>query len=325
MGRIPKLEKIKLIETKTQSIDGSQNSSDSGYFNNSIGENNDKKSPGLTSNTEEFDTDISDEDSDSDNDDFSHLDEIEEVRKSIDNQLILSNDQPRNSFDLTSYFTHLSDRNENFDYFFKYQPIFSEPATLVPQTSFTSLFMDSENINFVFLISMIRDKVYHLYVNFTKCLEKNLEIYKMLTDKNIKIFSGSDASKEEAWSCYLTNIQHHIKSYIKFSKELPGLNYLTIRDFNAILNDNLPILFGLKITKLYTDKEGYFMMGDIQLTRKWLTKFFGKTMCECIFEFHRQIKNLKLTDQELALLFPFILTSLGINSFFFFKTLLLKK
>jgi hypothetical protein len=70
----------------------------------------------------------------------------------------------------------------------------------------------------------------------------------------------------------------------------------------------MTMTYGVKITKFYTDDECYFMIGNIQLTKRWLTKFFGARFREFIFEFHRKIRNLKLNTREIALLFPFILT-----------------
>lgn len=244
---------------------------------------------------------------DEEDNDYRHLDEINSLQERLETHLTLYLQQPTN-VDYQYLLNENINNTHSFDYFFNYQPVFFQPKSIVPKTSFTDLFINTENLNLLFQISMIRDKVYHLYLELTDPLQKDLNRAQHLIRNKITKFDGDDATKEEAWFNFMKTLTVHSQALIMMAKELPGFNNLCLKDFNSIIKENITMTFGIKITKFYTEDECYFMIGDIQMTKRWLSKFFGVRFKDFIFEFHRKIRNLKLNNREIALLFPFILT-----------------
>lgn len=253
-------------------------------------------------------------------DNFKHLDEIETIRENLKSQLILHH-KYINDFEL---FEIDAQTLQSFDMklLFKSQPKFLQTNSLIPKTFFTELFLNSENESFLYLLSFIRDKVYQMYIEFVKPLENNIEYAKDLVKNNVKLFSGHDSSKEEVWRCYFNNISNFAKMYVFFAKELPGFNKICTEDFSKILNDCLPVIYGIRSTKLFHDGESYLLADHVQLTKKWIVELVGEANTDIIFSFHTKLNSLNLTNQELALLIPFVLTSPGkfftyfINFFF---------
>ena len=200
---------------------------------------------------------------------------------------------------------------KSFDILTQFEPNLFQRSNIIPKTFFTELFVNTENESIIFLLSLIRDKSYQLYIDFTKPLESNLKIAKEIAQSNTKIFPGHDCCIDEVWKSYTNELSSHIKAYVLYARELPGFNKMDVDDFSAILNDSIPPIFGLKITKFFIDDECYLLIDHIQLSRKWMNLLIGKNVSDIIFEFHNKLHSLNITNQELALIFPYVLTSAG--------------
>lgn len=186
-----------------------------------------------------------------------------------------------------------------------------ESSTIITNMPFNDLFL-TESDNILLLLTLIRDKVHQLYIELTKPNEMYIERAKELIKNNIKIFEGHDAPEKEVYDAYMEDMQNHAQIFVSFVKNLPGFNNICQKDLTSIINGNLPNLLGFKITKLYINGESYFCMkNNLQLTRDWHIRLFGEAHSNAIFEFHNKLSSLKLTNQEMSLLIPFILTSIG--------------
>ncbi len=53
------------------------------------------------------------------------------------------------------------------------------------------------------------------------------------------------------------------------------------------------------------------MPNDIQYSRSWITKLVGKAYADFMIDFGNKFNSLSLTDNEFALLIPFVLTAIG--------------
>ena len=100
--------------------------------------------------------------------------------------------------------------------------------------------------------------------------------------------------------------------FISYARDIPGFESICQHDFLAIIKDNMPVLFGFRITKLFINDECYLLSDKILFNKMRLKQFFCDDVCSYLFEFHKSLNSLSLTNKEFALLIPLVLTSLGI-------------
>jgi hypothetical protein len=186
-----------------------------------------------------------------------------------------------------------------------------KPKDVIPKTYFTDSYINSSNENFLVLLAIIRDKCYQLYNQFTKSNQKLYERAKELIKNKVTEFEGRNARKEDVYAKFLNQMTIHVKEYLLYTQDLPGFNKIAVEDLNAIHKENVAAMFTLKFHKLHINGECYFMADDIQITRKWSEEIAGVKASDFVFEFHQKLSDLKLTDQEMSLIFPFIITSTG--------------
>ena len=254
--------------------------------------------------------------------------EVETVRKNIENHLKIFEHRKTNKRCLKEREKYIKE-NYDLDFFFKSQLKLYQSSLIITEKSYHDLFFNMENENILFLLTIIRDKVYQLYIELIKPLEKNIEQAHELIKNKIKTFEGHEVTKEKAWQCHITEMKNQAQLFVTYGKSLPGFNNISSRDFTAIIGDNLAVLVGFKITKLYIKDECYYIIDHIQMCKYWQRRFFGEAILNNILDFHHKLNNLKLSNHELALMIPFVLTSTGLdtllfaikiyNSFFYFN------
>ena len=215
--------------------------------------------------------------------------------------------KPNNSFSLFDIEQNIL-RNFNFNEFIIQESIF-QPSDILPKTSFTDQFLNSNNQSMLFMLTLIRDICYQLYKHLVKPYERQRELAKHLIQNNVNIFPGYDATLDQAWAAIINHLSMHIKTFMEYTKQLPGFDKMDLEDLGAILKENLSFMGSLRVHYLHINDECYFMYDDIQFSRKWLEKLVGEKACDRTLEFHKKLSILKLTDQEMGLFFPFILTS----------------
>lgn len=242
--------------------------------------------------------------------------EVESVRKKVESQLKIFENRKSNKRSLKEREKYIKE-NYDLDFFFKSQLKLYQSSRIITEKSYHDLFFNMENENILFLLTIIRDKVYQLYIELIKPLEKNIEQAHELIKNKIKTFEGHEVTKEKAWQCHITEMKNQAQLFVAYGKSLPGFNNISSKDFTAIIGDNLAVLVGFKITKLYIKNECYYVIDHIQMCKYWLRKFFGEAILNNILDFHHKLNNLKLSNHELALMIPFVLTSTGLNAFIY--------
>ncbi|CAF1018932.1 unnamed protein product [Brachionus calyciflorus] len=77
-----------------------------------------------------------------------------------------------------------------------------------------------------------------------------------------------------------------------------------------MINCNFFSVLILRTIKLYFNGDCYFMLDEnIQLNKDILTFMAGKKLINELFDYTFSLKDFSLTDQEIALLIPFFLTT----------------
>ena len=92
--------------------------------------------------------------------------ELEDVRKSIEQQISIFDDKNSNTIDLKDKNDYIRN-NFNLDVFLKLQK--RETTKLLTNED---LFFNMDNENMCFFLTVIREKVHQIYLDFTKPIEK---------------------------------------------------------------------------------------------------------------------------------------------------------
>lgn len=158
------------------------------------------------------------------------------------------------------------------------------------------------------LISILKDKVYRLFKDFTS-------EYDLQYEQAVKLAkSGHEDSKNDEFELSVNTIWRyiyklftdHTKSMTKYVRDLPGFDKLEPIKQLSIANECFFSGLGLKLNKLYIDGECYLTVDNVNLKRKHTSKLMGPILCNDIFDHHEKIQSLNLTDNEISLLVPYI-------------------
>ena len=198
---------------------------------------------------------------------------------------------------------------------------FFKSVDIMPKTYFTNKYLNTKDESILVLMPIIRDKCYQLYNQFAKPLEKDLDRARFLVKNNVKIFEGHDVSKEVFFREVACNLKIIIENYLKYTSDLPGFNKICVQDLNFIHKEGTLIVLLLCTNKYYINDECYFMHGNIQQSKKWIYELVGAKAGVYVFDFQKNFQNLNLTEYEIALIIPFLLTSIGklINNLLYLK------
>ena len=114
------------------------------------------------------------------------------------------------------------------------------------------------------------------------------------------------------WESFLRTMLDFTKKTYSFIQQIPGFDRLNTCDLGNIMHKRLFNIFGLITTKLLVEDEYFLILSDnIRCCKYWIEKCLSKEICKKIFEYHYDLNALELTDNELALLIPVLLTSPG--------------
>ena len=149
-----------------------------------------------------------------------------------------------------------------------------------------------------------------LFLDQRKPFEPMFERARFIIENQINESSKSFASKDEVLKRVEMLLMKHTQDYLDLIQNIPGfIDLLDLNDVVSLAQDNLCFIFGLKVTHLFINNEFYAVIEDFQLSKKWMELLLGSEMAKRVFEFHESLNNLNLTDQEIALLIPILLTS----------------
>ena len=273
-----------------------------------IGLENEELNDNINSDADE---DLDDEENTSNkvDDNNNNNNQILTLAKQLDEQLVFKN-QNFSKFDF-SELNYLISQNFDTKKFFKSNYKLFRAPCLIDQKFFNDLFINSEKENILFILSIIRDKCYQSFIEHTQSLQKNVAFVKDTLKKRLPLNDNPPMTKDEAWGHFLKALSDIIISYVAFTRELPGFNILDKEDFTVIINFNIPFTLPVLISNLFINNESYINYNKKFVTKKYMDQFFGLKISNYMFDFHRKFNNLSLTNQEIALLIPFILTSSG--------------
>nr|ASL70584.1 nuclear receptor [Brachionus plicatilis] len=160
------------------------------------------------------------------------------------------------------------------------------------------------------VFSMLRDRCYQLYVQFSEKYEKQYDRALRVLRKQEASLVNENLSKAELWENFVKETSYHTKTSFMYVKQLPGFETIDPNDLITILDINIFILYGLRVQKLFINGEHYIIHdNNVQFNRNNMYKCFGIDLTNRIMYYHARLNSLNMSNQEISLLIPYVLSS----------------
>ncbi len=176
--------------------------------------------------------------------------------------------------------------------------------------------MSFENSNQLFFNSL-REKTFHTYTNYSSRYDKMFEkaiFYSSRCLTSVDGLSENQVKLSDIWNAVMCTISNDLNYFIKFLLSFPGFSYLKRNDFNNLLKENLLTIYVLTTLRLYINDELYYTLdGDLQYSKKRMRMAYGDQVVEKVFSAAKKLYEIKITDCELALFIPHIITLTGLD------------
>jgi hypothetical protein len=200
-----------------------------------------------------------------------------------------------------------------------------EPATLIAHTSYAAVCLNSRMETNLAVLNLVRDKCYQLYMDryFGRGGARELA-QRMATKKIIAgglVVTNSTTRQltfKEAWPLINEYSTTRFHEFYEYALVLPGVDKVSKTDLGALLSNIYLVMSGFMHTRMIVDGESFIMMpGGVQCDRRMIETMMGVEVSDRVFELHAKLAHWRVTDHEIALLVPVILTmETGRNSFF---------
>lgn len=178
--------------------------------------------------------------------------------------------------------------------------------------------MDNNKLgNDIILLDLLREKCFNLFMEDNNIFKGQYTKAIHMASAGFKI--GLDLDLKLVWEEYLTMIRNFTMWLVKYMKKLPGFDKIRADDLVTILNQRLFVVLGFIVSKLFIREELYMLINDrIHLSRYWCDKIFGDLLSKKIFYYHSKLNEFELTESEICILIPYILSFDGKTFFLFF-------
>ena len=166
----------------------------------------------------------------------------------------------------------------------------------------------SINENFVIFISLLKNKAYQTYR--IKLLENTL-----VNNCKERLKSGDYTKLTEPYdrpliSRLMLDARLQSQSWLTdFARQLPGFDKFDLEDFNTIVEVSTPILLTVIFSEFFVDGQFKAVINNFEVTSRIAEIMVGRHLAELILDFSRDFNQLKFNEYEIALFFPFVLTS----------------
>lgn len=131
----------------------------------------------------------------------------------------------------------------------------------------------------------------------------------LLNKRTIIKDADNDYAPEKIASSFLKTTYNQNKWLIDLIKSWPYFTDLSDIDLAALIHKSQFIAFAFKISEFKVNGECYSVFEDnIWHSRKVMIKYYGYETTQKSFQIHDKINELRLTEKERALFYPFILT-----------------
>jgi hypothetical protein len=159
-------------------------------------------------------------------------------------------------------------------------------------------------------LKILNERTYESYI-------KHIQISAILNNAYICLFNNDfinedepNITKEFIWQGVVQTLGEFSKWLTKYTKELDGFNKLNSEDLLTIISSSCFCLYALHITRLFSDSECRMITSNkVQTTKKRSLQIFDSELLDLTFKFHYLFKDANLSKDEIAIFYPFILSS----------------
>ena len=168
----------------------------------------------------------------------------------------------------------------------------------------------SVEINDLFLMSVLKDKVYQIYKQHIKESLLINETKKRLKNNDYIDSSAENVTQDDLLAGIISDLTENAKWLTNFTLNLPGFNKLEEEDFMKIVNHATAMTYGLQLNEFYYNNEFHHIIKNgYQLSQNRLNLAFGSFGAYLFIIAHAKFKELDLSENEISLLYPAFLYS----------------
>lgn len=159
------------------------------------------------------------------------------------------------------------------------------------------------------LIGTLKETVYRVFLEYRSDYDLLYEKALDLIKKGVKPVNDPSKMSNECLRNYVSmNVSDNANKLINYIKTLPGFENLNSKEQFTVMNKCFLTAHGFKEDKLFIDDEIYLMIGDLYSNRLVRRLVLGDNLADLEFKFHQIIKTLKLTDREISLIVPYMMS-----------------
>lgn len=184
-----------------------------------------------------------------------------------------------------------------------------EPENVFFQASNLNFYLNPSLESSKIVYNSVRNYSYQIFQEHMGSYEQLYQRAKCESIKQVKNFPGEDATLDEVWIGIFKQLAINLKAILTYTQKLPGFSRLSQCDLFKLVKDNIFVLFGFFIVKLFIDDELYFILPNgVQYTKKRILETMDQSLGNKMIEMERSLVKMKITDNELALLVPYVLS-----------------
>ncbi|CAF0944023.1 unnamed protein product [Brachionus calyciflorus] len=165
------------------------------------------------------------------------------------------------------------------------------------------------------ILSQLKEDSFYLFKESSREFDLLENEAKMMYSSGRKItYDMTNDFVQYAREENLRLFKNHSGVLLKIIKQLPGFSHFKTNDLKTIMNTHFFTILTLRQHKLFINGDFYFMLdGNIQLNRDVVAALFNKKARDYVFHFWSCLKSLNLTEKEMGLIIPFLLSSIYYN------------
>lgn len=160
------------------------------------------------------------------------------------------------------------------------------------------------NSDEIIIISFLRNKSLQIFKERTKEFEQHEKLY-----INCKVADYDKKLLNDLKIKNLLELTKHAHCMLQLVKELPGFQKLPREDQEIVVSESFFSVLAVRTAKLFINGNFFYMLDEKTVLSSDLFELITtRKVRDVVFEFYARLTELKLTDQEYALLIPIFFT-----------------
>ncbi|RNA04463.1 Nuclear hormone receptor [Brachionus plicatilis] len=164
-----------------------------------------------------------------------------------------------------------------------------------------------ESSNQLVILSLLRDKTFQIFKEQTREFEHHEKMFQNCPKVKVDTKFLNEARKKN-----LVELAKHARCMLQMVNELPGFQNVTKHDLEIVISEGFFSALVVRTMKLFRNGNFFYMLDEKTVLNSDLFELVtSRLIRDAVFEFYASLIELKLTDQECALLIPIFLCIFG--------------